>query len=83
MNIKSGINWTKSAIALALLCAVFGFGVIAQDNPNQTLGTGFNPATKSIFIRSDFSGKIDFGETELTTKGRNRHAFLAEVSEGE
>lgn len=30
MNIKLGINWTKSAIALALLCAVFSFGVMAQ-----------------------------------------------------
>jgi hypothetical protein len=37
MNIKLGINWTKSAIALALLCAVFSFGVMAQDNPDQTL----------------------------------------------
>ncbi len=29
---KIGINWTKSAIALALLCAAFSFSVIAQDD---------------------------------------------------
>ncbi len=29
---KIGINWTKSAIALVLLCAVFGFNAMAQDD---------------------------------------------------
>ena len=38
MNIKLGINWTKSGIALALLCAVFSFSAMAQDNPNKPLG---------------------------------------------
>ncbi len=34
---KIGINWTKSAIALALLCAVFSFSALAQKNLNQSL----------------------------------------------
>jgi hypothetical protein len=34
---KIGINWTKSAIALALLCAVFSFSAMAQNNPNKPL----------------------------------------------
>jgi CspA family cold shock protein len=37
MNIKSGINWTRSVIALALLCAVFSFGAMAQSDPNEPL----------------------------------------------
>ena len=37
MNIKSGINWTKSVIALALLCAVFGFSAMAQTNTDKPL----------------------------------------------
>ena len=31
MNIKSRMNWTRSAIAFTLLCAVFSFSLIAQD----------------------------------------------------
>jgi len=34
---KLAINWTRSAIALALLCAVFSFSAMAQDNPNTPL----------------------------------------------
>ncbi len=30
MNIISGIKWARSAIALALLCAVLSFSVMAQ-----------------------------------------------------
>jgi len=37
MNIKLGINWTRSAIALALLSAVFSFTAMAQDKPNTPL----------------------------------------------
>jgi hypothetical protein len=37
MNIRSGINWTKSAIVLALLCAFFSFSAKAQNNPNKAL----------------------------------------------
>ena len=37
MNIRTGISWTKLVIAIGLLCAVFGFSVTAQNNPNQTL----------------------------------------------
>ena len=34
---KLGINWTRSAFALALLCAVFSFSARAQSNPNKPL----------------------------------------------
>jgi len=37
MNIRLKINWTKSAIALALLCVVFSFSAMAQKNPNKSL----------------------------------------------
>ncbi len=37
VNIISGIKWTRSAIALALLCAVFSFSALAQDNPDKRL----------------------------------------------
>ena len=40
MNIRTGINWTKLVIALALLCAVFGFSVMAQDNSDEPLDEG-------------------------------------------
>ncbi len=35
---KIGINWTKSAIALVLLCAVFGFNAMAQDDREDNRG---------------------------------------------
>jgi hypothetical protein len=37
MNIRLGINWTKLIIALALLCALFNFSVMAQDNSDEPL----------------------------------------------
>ncbi len=35
MNIRSGINWTKTIVTSAILCTVFGFSVMAQDNPDK------------------------------------------------
>lgn len=35
MNIKSGINWTKTIVASAILCTVFSFSIMAQDNPGK------------------------------------------------
>lgn len=35
MNIRSGINWTKTVAASAILCTVFGFSAMAQDNPGK------------------------------------------------
>ena len=37
MNIKLTINWTRSAVALALLSAVFSFSAMAQDNSKKPL----------------------------------------------
>jgi hypothetical protein len=34
---KTGINWTKPVLALALMCVMFGFGAMAQDNSNTPL----------------------------------------------
>ena len=37
MNIRAGINWSKLAAALMLMCAVLSFGVMAQDDSNEPL----------------------------------------------
>src|SRR5437868_1359499 len=37
MNIRTGINWTKLVIALALFCAMFSFSVMAQNNSDKPL----------------------------------------------
>ena len=60
MNIRSGINWTRSAIALALLCALFNFSVMAQDNPNKPL----DAKTVSALIQELADGLPDFVEDE-------------------
>lgn len=36
-TIKIGINWTRSAITLVLLCAVFSFSAAAQSDPDERL----------------------------------------------
>lgn len=36
-TIKIVINWTKLMIALALMCLMFSFSAMAQDNPNKPL----------------------------------------------
>jgi hypothetical protein len=35
MNIRAGINWTKLVVALGLMCVMFSFGAMAQDNSNE------------------------------------------------
>jgi CspA family cold shock protein len=37
MNIRSGINWTKLAIALVLMCLGFSFSAMAQNTSNDPL----------------------------------------------
>jgi len=37
MSIRSGINWTKTIVASAILCTVFSVSVMAQKNPNKLL----------------------------------------------
>ncbi len=49
----------------------------------KPLGVAYNPSTKSMFITGDFSGNIKFDVKSLNTEGENRHAFLAQLSEGD
>jgi formylglycine-generating enzyme required for sulfatase activity len=37
LTFKTGINWTKLAIALALMCSLFGFSASAQTTPDDPL----------------------------------------------
>ena len=57
---KIGINWTKSAIALVLLCSVISFSVIAQDNSNKTL----DKESVAALIQEMSDGLPDFVKDE-------------------
>ena len=62
MNIKSGINRTRSAIALALLCSVFSFSAMAQDKPLNAqqlanLKTGLKETVQETLAVSETDGK--------------------------
>jgi cold shock protein len=37
LTFKTGINWAKQVIALVLMCLMFGFSAMAQDNSNKPL----------------------------------------------
>ena len=64
MNIRSGINWARSAIALALLCAVFSFSVMAQDNSKKPLDAEAASALRQELI----DGLPDLIEDEAQVK---------------
>lgn len=82
MDIKSGINWTRSAIALALLCAVFCFGVSAQNNPNKPL----DAEAASALVQEVTDGLPDLIEDEaqvtaITEKWGERRDLVGKTRE--
>jgi hypothetical protein len=37
MNIRRAISWTRLILALSLLCALFNFSLMAQDDSDEPL----------------------------------------------
>lgn len=60
INITSGINWTKTVVASAILCTVLSFSVMAQDNPNKPL----DEESVSALVEELTNGLADFIEDE-------------------
>ena len=66
---KIGIIWTRSAIALALMYALFSFGAMAQNNPDKPLsenevGILVSRLKARLKVTVEAASSRDEGETE-------------------
>ena len=75
MNVTLGNNWIKSALALMLLCALFNFSAMAQDDPDEPL----DEEAVAALVEELANGlaELDEDQVEAITEKWEAHEDLA------